>query len=130
MFDVCVRNLSFQGYKWSSNKTSAKHLASVACLEYLGFECSFKKGTQSFMTKKMKKTDKEVLTLVDALKQKLFRAHSNSGQNTDKREEERISSANCTDLRLILDMKRSKRKNTSTTENSLFLGNPHEIGIM
>lgn len=128
MFDVCVRNLSFQGYKWSSNKSSAKNLASVACLEYLGFECPFKKGTPSFMKKKMKKT--EYKTLDNTLKQKLFRAHSNSGQNTDKREEKRISSANCTDLRLILDMKRSKRKNPSTTENSLFLGNPHEIGIM
>lgn len=129
MFDVCVRNLSFQGYKWTSNKTSAKHLASVACLEYLGFECPFKKGTPSFMTKEMKKT--EAQTLVNALKQNPFRgAHSNSGHNTDKREEERISSANYTDLRLILDMKRSKRKNPSTTENSLFLGNPHEIGIM
>lgn len=115
MFDVCVRNLSFQGYKWTSNKTSAKHLASVACLEYLGFECPFKKGTPSSMTKKMKKT--EVQTLANDLKQKLFRAHSNSGQNTDKREE-RNSSANHTDLRLILDMKRSKRKNQSTTENS------------
>lgn len=80
------------------------------------------------MTKEMTKTEEQ--TLVNALKQKLFRAHSNSGQNTDKREEERISSANSTDLRLILDMKRSKRKNPSTTENSLFLGNPHEIGIM
>lgn len=128
MFDVCVRNLSFQGYKWTSNKTSAKNLASVACLEYLGFECSFKKGTRSFMTKEMKKTESQ--TLVNALKQHLCRAHRNSGQNTDKREEERISSANYTDLRLILDMKRSKRKNPSTTENSLFLGNPHEIGIM
>lgn len=128
MFDVCVRNLSFQGYKWTSNKTSAKHLASVACLEYLGFECPFKKGTPSFMKKKMKET--EVQTFVNALEQKLFRAHSNSGQNTDKREEKRISSANYTDLRLILDMKRSKRKNPSTTDNSLFLGNPHEIGIM
>lgn len=126
MFDVCVRNLSFQGYKWTSNKTSAKHLASVACLEYLGFDCPFKKGTPSFMTKEMKKS--EVQTLVNGLKQKVF--HSNSGQNTDKRKEERISSANYTDLRLILDMKRSKRKNPSTTENSLFLGNPHEIGIM
>lgn len=126
MFDVCVRNLSFQGYKWTSSKTSAKHLASVACLEYLGFECPFKEGTPSFMTKKMKKT--EVQTLVNALKQKVF--HSNSGQNTDKREEERNSSANYTDLRLILDMKRSKRKNPSTTENSLFLGNPHESGII
>lgn len=75
-------------------------------------------------------TTTEEQTLVNALKQNLFRAHSNSGQNTDKREEERISSANCTDLRLILDMKRSKRKNPSITENSLFLGNPHEIGIM
>lgn len=128
MFDVCVRNLSFQGYKWTSNKTSAKHLASIACLEYLGFECPFKKGTPSFMTKEMKKT--EAQTLVNTLKQKLFREHSNSGQNTDKREEERISSAHYTDLRLILDMKRSKRKNPPTTENSLFLGNPNEIGIM
>lgn len=133
MFDVCVRNLSFQGYKWTTNKTSAKHLASAACLEYFGFECPFKEVTPYFITKKRrpfsrKKT--EVQTIINSMKGKLSHVHCNSGKNTDKREVESISSDNYTDLRLILDMKRSKRKNPSTTENSLYLGSPDEIGLM
>lgn len=132
MFDVCVRNLSFQGYKWTLNKTSAKHLASAACLEYLGFECAFKEETPCFITKKRSAARKktEVQTIINSMKGKLSQVHCNSGKNPDKREVESISSDNYTDLRLILDMKRSKRKNPSTTENSLYLGSPHEIGLM
>lgn len=123
MFDVCVKNLSIQGQKWTQNKTSAKLCASIACLRYLGFECPIKEENASFITNKgMFKP------IVTELNGKINKMHRNSKQDTDKKEENN-SSKNYTDLRLILETKRSMKKNLSTTENSS-LGNHYDISLM
>lgn len=132
MFDVCVRDLSFQGHRWTQTKASAKHLASAEFLEYFGFECPFKEKFAPVMKKKINfKKKSEVKQVLNDLKGKLSQMHRKSReQNTDKREVESISSHNCTDLRLILDMKRNKKESPSSTKSSLFFVDPHEAGLI
>lgn len=128
IYGVYVGNVLFQGREWAQNGESAKQLAAADCLEYLGFECPYKKleyPKSSFSKKcdilEKTTTSKDFKQKYNDWKETQFEMFGNSTeQSTDNREVE------ITDLRSKLNMKRNARKNPFCTEDALLFGNPNQ----